>query len=202
LPSGAPASNPALAPQAGASPPALKSELGSEKKVPSTQDATAGSVTPADYDALSQRDLLIPVQGISPSDLRDSFNELRGGTRRHEAIDILTARGTPVLAVDDGVVKKLFHSVPGGLTVYQFDRQEIYCYYYAHLDRYAEGLKEGIVLKRGDLVGYVGTTGDAPANTPHLHFAITKLGPDKHWWQGPAINPYPILNRVARASRP
>jgi murein DD-endopeptidase MepM/ murein hydrolase activator NlpD len=130
---------------------------------------------------------------VNPADLRDSFNEKRGGTRFHNAIDILAPRGTPVLAVDDGVVKKLFTSIPGGLTLYQFDRQEIYCYYYGHLNAYADGLKEGMFLNRGDLVGYVGTTGDAPVNTPHLHFAITKLGPDKHWWQGPSINPYPIL---------
>jgi peptidoglycan LD-endopeptidase LytH len=98
-----------------------------------------------------------------------------------------------VIAVDDGKVKKLFLSVRGGLTVYQFDTAETYCYYYAHLDRYAEDLREGQFLKRGDRIGYVGTTGDAAADSPHLHFAIFKLGPEKHWWQGAPINPYPIL---------
>jgi peptidoglycan LD-endopeptidase LytH len=195
LPTEIPGANSITSIQPGATPPPLKSELGSEP-VPA-QSAPGVSVSSLDYDLLSQRNLLIPVSGVKPEELRDSFNETRGGTRPHNAIDILAPRGTPVLAVDDGVVKKLFTSIPGGLTVYQFDRQEIYCYYYAHLDAYAPGLKEGMVLNRGDLVGYVGTTGDAPANTPHLHFAITKLGPDKRWWQGPPINPYPILGHAS-----
>jgi peptidoglycan LD-endopeptidase LytH len=88
---------------------------------------------------------------------------------------------------------KLFNSVPGGLAVYQFDRDEQFAFYYAHLDRYAEGLKEGATLKRGDVLGYVGTTGNAPPNAPHLHFTIFKLGPDKRWWKGTPINPYPYL---------
>ena len=126
---------------------------------------------------------------------------MRGGTRRHGAIDILAPRGTPVLAADDGVVKKLFTSVRGGLTIYEFDYPGIYCYYYAHLDHYADGLREGMPVKRGDVLGYVGTSGDAPADTPHLHFEISKLGPDKHYWQGVAINPYPILARVISPQR-
>ena len=177
-------------------PSILKSELGSERTAAS-QAGGAPAVTRADYDVLSQRRLLIPVQGVNTQDLRDSFNETRG-TRRHGAIDILAPRGTPVFAVDDGVVKKFFTSVRGGLTIYEFDRQEIYCYYYGHLDRYANGLEEGVMVKRGDLLGYVGTTGDAPANTPHLHFEISKLGPEKHYWQGAAINPYPILKSSSR----
>jgi peptidoglycan LD-endopeptidase LytH len=132
------------------------------------------------------------VPGVDPRSIVDSFNQVRG-SGRHEATDIPAPRGTPVIAVADGVVKKLFTSVRGGLTVYQFDVTGTYCYYYAHLDRYAGGLREGQVLKRGDPLGYVGTTGDAPPGDPHLHFAIFKLGPDKHWWQGTPINPYPIL---------
>ena len=193
LPAEIPVTGPGIALQPSASPPRLKSEVGSERGTPPAQSAAGVIVSPFDYDFLNQRNLLIPVRGVKPTDLRDSFNEPRGGARFHNAIDILAPRGTPILAVDDGVVKKLFTSIAGGLTVYQFDRQEIYCYYYAHLNAYADGLKDGMFLNRGDLVGYVGTTGDAPPNTPHLHFAITKLGPDKHWWQGPPINPYPIL---------
>lgn len=123
--------------------------------------------------------------------IRDSFEEMHGG-HRHEAIDILSPRGTPVVAVDDGPVSKLFTSKQGGLTVYQFDPRGEYCYYYAHLDRYAEGLTEGAQLKRGDRVGYVGTTGNAPPDTPHLHFTIFRLGPEKRWWEGVAVNPYSL----------
>lgn len=136
--------------------------------------------------------LLMPVQGFDPKKLRDNFDETRG-LRKHEALDIMAARGTPVVAVDDGVVTKLFRSVAGGITVYQYDRSESFVYYYAHLDRYADGLREGQAVKRGEVLGYVGTTGNAPANAPHLHFTIFELGPEKKWWRGKALNPYPYL---------
>ena len=135
----------------------------------------------------------LPIAGLRAKDIQDTYSQLRGGTRPHEAADILAPRGTPVLAVDSGTIKKLFTSKPGGLTVYQFDPEGVYCYYYAHLDGYAPNLKEGMTVKRGDLIGYVGTTGNAPANTPHLHFAIFKLGALKRWWEGTPINPYPFL---------
>jgi murein DD-endopeptidase MepM/ murein hydrolase activator NlpD len=105
----------------------------------------------------------------------------------------MAPRGTPVVAVDTGVIAKLFTSKPGGLTVYQFDGSQRYAYYYAHLDRYAEGIREGQLLKKGDLVGYVGITGNSDPNAPHLHFAIFELGPEKRWWEGKPINPYPFL---------
>ena len=143
-------------------------------------------------DAEPDRGLGMPIAGLTGRDLRDSFTERRGG-HRHEAIDILEPRGTPVVAVDDGVVRKIFESVPGGHTVYQFNRDATLCYYYAHLDGYARGLREGQVLRRGDLIGYVGTSGNAPANTPHLHFAVSRLGADKHWWEGVPIDPYRLL---------
>ena len=145
----------------------------------------------SDFSRLRSRGLRLPVEGFEVARLRDNFAEKRGA-RVHEAIDLLAPRGTPVLAVDDGVVKKLFRSAAGGLTVYQYDPGETYCYYYAHLDRYAEGLAEGKLLKKGDRVGYVGTTGNAPPGTPHLHFTIYKLPADKKWWQGTPINPYPL----------
>lgn len=138
-------------------------------------------------------ELSMPVFGVDPGSVTDTFGERRSGNRTHEALDILAPRGTPVFAVDDGIVKKLFTSVPGGLTVYQFDREEQYSYYYAHLDGYAPELHEGQRLRRGDLVGYVGTTGNAPRNSPHLHFAVIRLDPDKKWWTGTPINPYPLL---------
>lgn len=112
----------------------------------------------------------------------------------HDAIDIMAATGTPVRAVADGRIVKLFNSKPGGLTIYQFDGTDTLAFYYAHLDRYADGLAEGQVVKQGDLVGYVGYTGNANPAGPHLHFAIMVLGPEKKWWQGAAINPYPYLS--------
>lgn len=134
----------------------------------------------------------IPVQGVRADQLRDDFEETRGG-RRHEAIDIMAPRGTPVLAADAGTVVKLFLSKPGGLTVYEFDDSQTYCYYYAHLDSYAPGVKEGTLLRKGEILGYVGSTGNAPPDAPHLHFAIFKLGPDRHWWEGMPIDPYGLL---------
>jgi peptidoglycan LD-endopeptidase LytH len=149
---------------------------------------------PGDSAPLFDRALGSPIVGLQASNIQDTFDQPRGGgERRHEATDILAPRGTPVVAVDTGIVAKLFTSKPGGLTVYQFDPAQNYAYYYAHLDGYAEGLTEGKLLKKGDLIGYVGTTGNADPNTPHLHFAIFELGPEKHWWQGKPINPYPIL---------
>jgi murein DD-endopeptidase MepM/ murein hydrolase activator NlpD len=151
-----------------------------------------------DTQVLRSRNLTMPIANVKPGDMEDTFEQSRAGGKRHEATDILAPRNTPVLAVDDGVIRKLFLSKPGGITIYEFDREGIYCYYYAHLDHYAEGLKEGARVKRGETIGYVGTTGDAPPNRPHLHFAITKLGPEKNWWQGTAVNPYPILKALMK----
>ncbi len=135
-----------------------------------------------------------PLANLKKSSIQDTFNDTRGGGTRHEAADILAPRGTPVMAVVEGNVVKLFNSKKGGITVYQYDNRQVYCYYYAHLDRYAPGLKEGMLLRKGDVLGYVGSTGDAQADNPHLHFAILKLGPDKHWYEHTtAINPYPLL---------
>lgn len=137
--------------------------------------------------------LTIPVADFDASQLTDTFTQSRAAGRPHEAIDIMAPRGTPVIAVADGKVVKLFNSKPGGLTVYQFDVEGKLAYYYAHLDRYAPGLAEGQRLKRGELIGFVGSSGNADAAHPHLHFAIFELGPEKRWWEGRAINPYPLL---------
>lgn len=138
-------------------------------------------------------ELLIPVTGIKASQLSDTFNDSRGNARVHDAIDIMAPKGTAVLAVNDGKIVKLFNSKQGGLTIYQFNPGETHAYYYAHLDSYASGVKEGNVIKRGDVIGYVGSTGNASPDAPHLHFAIFVLGPEKKWWQGTAMNPYPLL---------
>lgn len=156
---------------------------------PPTIPATS---SPLSVDTDSPRPMIVPVAGVDRSALHDMFDEVRGD-RRHEAIDIMAPRGTPVIAADDGTVKKLFLSVPGGLTVYEFDPDQRFCYYYAHLDSYAAGLHEGQQLQRGDLVGYVGTTGNAPKDTPHLHFAVIRLDADRRWWKGSYVNPYPLL---------
>lgn len=161
---------------------------------PSPPPSPAASL-PAD---LAQRDLLVPVQGISREALADTFDDARSAGRVHDAIDIMAPRSTPVVAVEAGRIAKLFTSDQGGLTIYQFDPTETYCYYYAHLDRYAPGLKEGDPVARGQVIGYVGSTGNASPDGPHLHFAITRLGPDKKWWQGQAINPYPVLSGRGR----
>ena len=142
---------------------------------------------------LRDRHLELPVQGALRRDLRDSFYDTRGSTHNHEAIDISAPRNTPILAVEDGTIAKLFESKPGGTTVYQFDPASRYAYYYAHLERYADGLHEGQQVQRGQVLGYVGTSGNAPKDAPHLHFAIFRLTEKKQWWKGSPIDPYQVL---------
>jgi len=141
---------------------------------------------------LRERHLLLPVEGVGAGDLRDGFAEARG-IRAHEAIDIPARRGTPVRAVDDGVVERLFRGARGGLSVHQRDPTASYRYYYAHLDAYAPGLREGAPVRKGDLVGYVGSTGNAPEDTPHLHFAIFRLDPESAARHGAAVNPFLVF---------
>jgi murein DD-endopeptidase MepM/ murein hydrolase activator NlpD len=159
---------------------------------PSTP-ATPAPRTPLAGFTLGRDPLVMPVEGARAADIRDSFADARGSSRKHEAIDIMAPRGTPVLAAVDGTIEKLFTSKQGGLTIYEFDRDRNHSYYYAHLDRYADGLKEGQSVHRGDRLGSVGSTGDASAEAPHLHFTIFQLAPDKRWWTGTPVNPYPYL---------
>jgi murein DD-endopeptidase MepM/ murein hydrolase activator NlpD len=155
--------------------------------------ATTGSVAHGDaVEDLRGRDLRIPVDGVDSDDLRDTFFDGRG-SRTHEAIDIMAPRHTPVRAVEAGHIQKLFTSKAGGLTIYQFDPTGTYTYYYAHLDRYADGLREGQPVQKGELLGFVGSTGNASEDAPHLHFAIFRLTPERQWWKGEPVNPYPIL---------
>jgi murein DD-endopeptidase MepM/ murein hydrolase activator NlpD len=154
------------------------------------------AVSQDDLDGLRARELAVPVVGVAREDLHDSFTELRG-LELHEGIDLVAPAGTPVAAVEDGTIAKLFVSVAGGLTIYLFDPAATYAYYYAHLDRYADELREGQAVRRGDVIGYVGTTGNA-GETAHLHFAIFKLGPEKHWWEGSPVNPYLVLRGVIK----
>ena len=164
--------------------------------MPGTPTATGGESstgTTAAPEALENREFEMPVEGVKPEQLVRSFEDQRSGSRSHEAIDILAPRNTPVKAVDDGKIARLFESKAGGLTIYQFDPTEQFCYYYAHLEGYAAGLKEGDAVERGQVIGYVGTSGNAPRNTPHLHFAVFKLTAAKRWWEGTPIDPYDIL---------
>src|SRR5579872_4803157 len=147
----------------------------------------------------SSPDLTLPIRGLSLANLQDTFEEIHNG-HRHEAIDILEPRGTPVHAVVSGTIRKLFLSKPGGTTIYQFDEMRVYCYYYAHLDGYAKGLREGMRVERGDVIGFVGSTGNANSDSPHLHFAIFELEPGKAWWKGKAIDPYPGLIAAVKRS--
>jgi murein DD-endopeptidase MepM/ murein hydrolase activator NlpD len=172
--------------------PSLKETPPAVAPPPEPAVAASPTISADPFADLRQRQLTLPVEGIKKEELRDNFNEMRG-TRRHEAIDVLAPRNTPVLAVEDGKIAKLFYSEAGGITIYQFDPTENYVYYYAHLERYADDVREGRHVKRGHVIGYVGTTGNAPRNTPHLHFAIFKMGEDKKWWQGTPLDPYSVL---------
>jgi peptidoglycan LD-endopeptidase LytH len=147
------------------------------------------------------RGLLVPVAGVAVSQLQDSFDEGRDESRVHRALDILAARGTPVLAADDGRVLRVRPNALGGNTVYATDPEGRVVYYYAHLDAYQPGLAEGQTIARGDVLGTVGTTGNAPKDTPHLHFQVMRMPADGKYWDGEAINPYPLF-LLLHAARP
>lgn len=135
--------------------------------------------------------LIVPVAGVASQGLADTWGAARSEGRSHEGIDIMAPAGTPVRAAADGRIVKFFDSVRGGVTIYQFDTSERFVYYYAHLSRRANGLSEGDVVRQGDVIAYVGMTGNAPV--PHLHFEIQRLTPERHWWETESMNPYPLL---------
>lgn len=208
---GTPAPGPAVTPAPAAAPPAMPQASAPPQAANAAVPLPAGelpevvppapvSPAPANVDMNVKPTLgplLVPVAGVSAKELTDTFNQARGSERRHEALDIMAAKGTPVLAAADGKVVKLFNSKQGGLTVYQFDPSEKYAYYYAHLDSYAPDLKEGQQLRRGQMLGYVGVTGNSDPNAPHLHFAIFELNGDKKWWEGTPVNPFPYVTGSA-----
>ncbi|KAA8997798.1 M23 family metallopeptidase [Stenotrophomonas cyclobalanopsidis] len=181
---------PAAQPAVAAAPPAAAATPRADAPAPAAVPPSSATDAPTG--------LLLPVQGIQASQLRDTFTDARSEGRVHDAIDIMADAGTPVLAVADGTVEKLFDSQRGGLTIYQFEPSGRWCYYYAHLQRYANGLAEKQVIKRGEVIGYVGSTGNASAEAPHLHFEVHVLGPEKQWWKGESINPYPLLQAAGR----
>jgi peptidoglycan LD-endopeptidase LytH len=185
-----PATREVAASEVRAAPQAVDPEPSVEKRI--TEPPNSGAVgTGGD---IPHRRLQVPIEGADVNSWKGAFYERRG-SRPHEAVDILAPRNTPVEAVDDGTVAKLFVSKAGGITIYQFDPDGRLCYYYAHLERYADGLHEGQAVSRGEVIGFVGTSGNAPANTPHLHFAVIQMNPDRHWWQGRALDPYEVFRR-------
>lgn len=141
----------------------------------------------------SSTGLIIPVAGIGPEDLIDTYTQARSGGRVHNAIDIIAPQGTPVLAAVKGVIKRFFTSDKGGLTIYQMGPDKRTVYYYAHLDRYADGLKKGDTVQSGQVIGYVGDTGNAVPGNYHLHFAIWLVEDPASYWDGESLNPYPLL---------
>jgi peptidoglycan LD-endopeptidase LytH len=141
----------------------------------------------------STGDLLVPVRGVSRAELNDSYRDLREGSRPHDAIDILAPWGTPVLASTDGIVERIHESARGGLGVTNRDPAQGRCYYYAHLARYAHGLRVGDSIRRGEVLGFVGSTGNASEDTPHLHFAVYEVGANESCADGRPLNPYPLL---------
>lgn len=145
---------------------------------------------------LRSRKMMVPVNNVKPSQLRNTFNAPRSGGRAHLALDILVRKGTPVISADDGVVRRIDTNALGGRVVYVVDPAERFVHYYAHLDRWAPGLEVGQRIRRGDLIGTVGTTGNAPANAPHLHYQLLRYRRDsRQWWSGDPVNPIPYLRK-------
>lgn len=160
------------------------------------RDTTPIESTPAELSALAAS-LVVPVEGVPASALRDSYDEARGagGSRVHRALDIHAPRGTPVIAATDGRVLRMHESKAGGLMVYQADATDRFILMYGHLERYAAGLADGAPVRRGQVIGYVGTSGNAAPDAPHLHFVVSRGRPSASWWRGTPVNPYPLLVR-------
>jgi murein DD-endopeptidase MepM/ murein hydrolase activator NlpD len=156
------------------------------------------SPTPTTSNFVGTVDLIVPVAGVRPEQLLDTYDDARSEGRVHDAIDIPAAAETPVLAAADGKIVKLFHSERGGTTIYQLNTNQDLIFYYAHLSRYADGLAEGDVVRQGQVIAYVGDTGNAGAGNYHLHFSIAAVSDPKRYWEGTNINPYPLLQNRAR----
>ena len=157
------------------------------------RDTVEVAATPGEL-AVLQSELIIPVQGITARELHDSYTEPRGGgARSHEALDIPAPRNTPVLAAANGRILRKFSSRDGGNMIYATDATEKFILMYAHLDHYADGLVDGMPVRQGQVIGYVGTTGNAPPDLPHLHFALARASDIRDWWKGTPINPFPLL---------
>jgi murein DD-endopeptidase MepM/ murein hydrolase activator NlpD len=176
--------------QASSSPAvALSPSEGSASQTPSAPHVSSGAHAASSATA----GLLIPVAGVRPEQLQDTYTQSRSEGRTHNAIDIMAARNTPVVAATDGMIIKLFQSERGGITLYQLGTDNRTVYYYAHLERYADGLAENRFMRRGELLGYVGDSGNAGKDNCHLHFSIWLVTDPKRFWDGENLNPYPLL---------
>jgi peptidoglycan LD-endopeptidase LytH len=175
----------------------------------SSPAATAAVTSPApttttmteDTDYLVARHILLPVAGADMTKVEDSFFEGRDGDRTHRAIDILAPRGTPILSADDGKILRMSTSALGGICMYTVDAQSRLVYYYAHMDHYNDAMSPGRTIVRGDTLGFVGTTGNAPKDTPHLHFQVMRWAADGKYWNGEPIDPFEALGGVAKEHR-
>jgi len=171
---------------------------GNHRAAPAVPAAPVASPSPAvaRAAAVPSRGLIVPVAGVRPAQITDTFDDARSEGRVHDAIDIMAPRGTPVIAAAAGTVEKIFESERGGHTVYVRRDGGEWVDYYAHLDSYAPGLTEGQKIAQGQAIGTVGSTGDASADGPHLHFAVNSMAPGESWWQGKPVNPYPLLRQA------
>lgn len=159
----------------------------------------APAITKADIAWFETNPLMVPVDGVSPRELRDSFNDARGSGRTHRATDILGSRGTSVVAAIDGEVLQLRQNAAGGITAYLVDDDRRYVYYYAHLDRYSDRITEGLKVEQGFVIGYVGTSGNAPPDTPHLHFQVMRLKDgQRDWWNGTPVDVRAFMTRTGK----
>jgi len=167
--------------------------------LPASTAATSGM---SDVEYLSFRKLLLPVAGANIAKVEDTFNEGRdGGERTHRALDILAPRGTPIVSADDGKILRMTSNTLGGITIYTVDPENRLVYYYAHLDHYNDAMSPGRTIVKGDTLGFVGTTGNAPKDTPHLHFQVMRWPADGKYWNGDPIDPYEALGGLTRADR-
>ena len=182
----------AQAPSPAQSAPAAPTRSSADPAKPANSAKANDADDTSDLSRLRARGLILPLPTVSAAQLSDNYTQARAGGAAHEALDIMAPRGTPVVATDDGRIAKLFLSKIGGITLYQFDPTGEYAYYYAHLDRYAESIAEGDNLRKGQLIVYVGSTGNARPDAPHLHLAVFRLGPERQWWRGTPINPFLI----------
>ena len=191
-----PPPSPSLLPTPLSSPSVAQSPAPSPLVInPSHESTPAPDASVSAQAGSSSSSLIIPVQGVRPEQLQDTFTASRSEGRAHDAIDIPAPQGTPVLAAASGRIIKLFQSERGGTTIYQLDPDNRTIYYYAHLQRYADGINEGHFARQGEVIAYVGDTGNAGAGNYHLHFSIAKVSDPKRWWEGTNINPYPLLRK-------
>lgn len=187
---------PVAAPNAGAGPQVTPVELPSISPTPDPNPTIPPTPTPVEVQTQPGR-LIIPVVGVKPEQLTNTFDASRSEGRVHNAIDIMAPGGTPVVATADGEIVKFHDSVPGGITIYQISADRRFFYYYAHLQSRASGIAEGQFVKQGTVIGYVGDTGNAGPGNTHLHFSINIVSDPKRFWDGVSVNPYPIFKGEA-----